>query len=258
MIFTCNMNHEGEYDLEYSDIGLYQEESTAMDPVITDNAVSDGMNFNNAKSGIITVDHDPGELKLNAQQNDVTLSHHENEGEKKEERKNFALDVTKRGKIVTQNMVMFNRLELGEQNANQMNKKHTVVSLKSDSGEKIDDEYVVLTHENSAVILSVTYELVITDEERQAFMKEFSDRKRNDIGSDRTDDIKGEDEENFFVERVVKMRVNKKGKEEFLVKWVGYPLSEATWEPFENLSGEEACEYLVMLNSYNQTPCRHQ
>ena len=96
MIFTCNLNHEGEYDFEYSDIGFYQEESTPLDPVITDNAVSDGMNFNNAKSGIITADRDLGELKLNAQQNDVTLSHHENEEEKNEERKNFALDVTKR------------------------------------------------------------------------------------------------------------------------------------------------------------------
>ena len=66
--------------------------------------------------------------------------------------------MTKRGKDVTQIMVMFNRFELGEQNANQMNKKHTVVSLKSDSGEKMDDEYVVLTHENSTVILYVTYE----------------------------------------------------------------------------------------------------
>ena len=82
-----------------------------MDPVITDSEVSDGMNFNNAKSGIITADHDLGELKLNAHQNDVTLSHHENEGEEKEERKYFALDVTKQGKIVTQNIVMFNRLE---------------------------------------------------------------------------------------------------------------------------------------------------
>ena len=34
---------------------------------------------------------------------------------------------------------MFNRWELDEQNANQMNKKDEVVSLKSDSGEKIDD-----------------------------------------------------------------------------------------------------------------------
>ena len=72
--------------------------------------------------------------------------------------KELCIRCDKWGKIVTQNMVMFNRLELGEQNANQMNKKHTVVSLKSDSGEKMDDEYVVLTHDNSSVILSVTSE----------------------------------------------------------------------------------------------------
>jgi hypothetical protein len=89
------------------------------------------------KSGIITADHDTGELKLNAYQNGFDLSHHENEGErnnfsfdeKKEERKNFILDDTKWGKIVQQNMVVLNRLELGEQNANQMTKKDTAVSL---------------------------------------------------------------------------------------------------------------------------------
>jgi hypothetical protein len=95
--------------------------------------------------------------------------------------------------------------------------------------------------------------IVITDEERQAFMTEFSDRKGNDGGSDGTDDIKREDEEKFYVEKVIKMRVNKKGKEEFLVKWVDYPMNEATWEPFENLSGEEACEYPFILYSLNQT-----
>ena len=40
---TGNMNHRGEYDFEHLDIGLYQEESTPIDPVIMDNAVSDGM-----------------------------------------------------------------------------------------------------------------------------------------------------------------------------------------------------------------------
>jgi hypothetical protein len=82
MIFTCNIN-KGEYDFEYSDIGFYQEESSPLDPVITDNAVSDGMNFNNAKSGTIYADHDIGKLKLNAHQNDVDLSDHENEEKKK-------------------------------------------------------------------------------------------------------------------------------------------------------------------------------
>ncbi len=47
--------------------------------------------------------------------------------------------------------------------------------------------------------------------------------------------------------KVIKMSVNKEGREEFLVKWVGYPLSEAAWEPFENLSGEEAREYQVIF-----------
>jgi len=65
-----------------------------LNPVITANAASDGMNFNNAKSGIITADHDLGELELNACQNGVDLFDHGNEVE----RKNFSLDEKKRGK----------------------------------------------------------------------------------------------------------------------------------------------------------------
>ena len=78
-------------------------------------------------------------------------------------------------------------------------------------------------------------------------MEGFPDRKRNDLVSGRTDGINGEDEEKFFVEKVIKMHVNKKGEEEFVVKWVGYPLSQASWEPFDNHSGEEPCEYLVIF-----------
>jgi len=60
MIFTYNINHKGEYDLEHLDIGFYQEESPPMNLVITANEVSDGMKFNNVKSDIITADHDIG------------------------------------------------------------------------------------------------------------------------------------------------------------------------------------------------------
>jgi hypothetical protein len=84
---------------------------------------------------------------------------------------------------------------------------------------------------------------VITDEERKAFMEGFHDKKRNDQVSGTTDDMNGEDEEKFFVEKVIKMHVNRKGEEEFLVKWLGYPLSKATWEPLDHLSGVEACKY---------------
>ena len=53
-----------------------------MNTVIAANEVSDGMNFNNMKSGIITVNNDIEEIKLNANLNGVDLSHQENEGER--------------------------------------------------------------------------------------------------------------------------------------------------------------------------------
>ena len=67
-----------------------------MNTVIAANEVSDGMNFNNMKSGIISVNNDIEEIKLNANLNGVDLSHQENGGdrnnflfnEKKEERNN--------------------------------------------------------------------------------------------------------------------------------------------------------------------------
>ena len=108
MIFTCNLNHKDEYDFEYSDIDFYPEESTPLDPVITDNVVSDGINFNNVKSGNITANHDLGKLKLNAYQNGVDLPLQENGGErnnfsfdeKREERRNFMLDEKKLDKVI--------------------------------------------------------------------------------------------------------------------------------------------------------------
>ena len=38
----------------------------------------------------------------------------------------------------------------------------------------------------------------------------------------------------FAAERILKKR-KRKGKVQYLVKWVGYPESESTWEPIENI-----------------------
>lgn len=84
---------------------------------------------------------------------------------------------------------------------------------------------------------------MITDEERRAFLNPIPDMTKSDVLAPKKNiNISEEEQEEFFVEKVIKMRVSKKGKEEYLVKWAGYPLSEATWEPFENLSGEDACK----------------
>jgi len=95
----------------------------------------------------------------------------------------------------------------------------------------------------SYLSFGINFLKVIKDEERKAFMNNVPDMvKSGDLASQTNNNIDEEEQEKFFVEKVIKMRVSKKGKEEFLVKWAGYPLSQATWEPFENLSGEEACK----------------
>ena len=38
----------------------------------------------------------------------------------------------------------------------------------------------------------------------------------------------------FIVEAIIGRRI-KKGKKEYLIKWKGYPESQATWEPERNL-----------------------
>jgi hypothetical protein len=58
--------------------------------------------------------------------------------------------------------------------------------------------------------------IVVTDEERKPIMKGFPDRKRNDLVSDRTNGIKGEDEGKFFVEKVIKCVSTKRGRKSFL------------------------------------------
>ncbi len=53
----------------------------------------------------------------------------------------------------------------------------------------------------------------ITDDERKAFMMRML--------PEQPADIKEEDRGEFYVEKFIKMHVNKEGREEFLVKWVG-------------------------------------
>ena len=42
------------------------------------------------------------------------------------------------------------------------------------------------------------------------------------------------DEQEYLVEKIIGKRIEN-GKEKFRVKWLGFPLSQCTWEPIENL-----------------------
>jgi hypothetical protein len=58
------------------------------------------------------------------------------------------------------------------------------------------------------------------------------------------DEIEGE--KFWVVEGIAKSRLNKRAKRvEYLVFWKGYAPEEATWEPWENLKGDDAVEALV-------------
>jgi hypothetical protein len=52
--------------------------------------------------------------------------------------------------------------------------------------------------------------------------------------------------EHYRESRIPGRRLNEREKRmEYRVFWKGYPLEEATWEPWENLEGDEAVEALV-------------
>jgi len=76
--------------------------------------------------------------------------------------------------------------------------------------------------------------------------------KESDADSDSDSNL---DEEEFIVEKILKMRTTKKGKVQYLLKWKGFPDSENTWEPAENLECPDLiAAYMAEQKEKQQTP----
>ena len=51
----------------------------------------------------------------------------------------------------------------------------------------------------------------------------------------------------FGAERILKLR-KRKGKNRYLVKWLGYPTSQSTWEPEENILDKRLIEHFEKIS----------
>ena len=60
-------------------------------------------------------------------------------------------------------------------------------------------------------------------------------------GKEKWSDSEELDPQEFVVEKVKRKRVDKDGRESYLIKWEGYSDSENTWEPREYLN----CDRLI-------------
>ncbi|KAF4674180.1 hypothetical protein FOL47_009586 [Perkinsus chesapeaki] len=84
---------------------------------------------------------------------------------------------------------------------------------------------------------------------RKASTKEVDDAIQHaeptpSVSDDSVDEDSGSEEEVFNVEKLLQWKLDKHGHRKFLVKWEGYPLAEATWEPESNFNESPEIEEL--------------
>ena len=74
----------------------------------------------------------------------------------------------------------------------------------------------------SYLSFGINFLKVITDEERKAFINNVPDMvKSGDLASQTNNNIDEEEQEKFFVEKVIKMRVSKRDRKNFLSNGLG-------------------------------------
>ena len=73
------------------------------------------------------------------------------------------------------------------------------------------------------------------------------------VNQENEENIEVHNEDEFEVERIINKRI-RKGQVEYLIKWLGYDISETTWEPTKNLFCPDKIQEFEASNS--ETPGR--
>lgn len=87
------------------------------------------------------------------------------------------------------------------------------------------------THKNNFTILNYVLSFNIAIIRFQMVLNRSTEK---DVKKEDKDGSSSSEEEAYSVEKVIKKRIVK-GKVEYFLKWKGYPESENTWEPMDNL-----------------------
>ncbi|XP_046995278.1 heterochromatin protein 1-like isoform X1 [Schistocerca americana] len=113
-------------------------------------------------------------------------------------------------------------------------KSSKVAKVPKNDDETADDENEEEESEEKAV-----EEPTVKEENVKTGRTKAKGKKEGTVSSEETENGVNPDETSYEVEKIMEVHHKRNGKKEYLIHWRGYPHSQDTWEPEENLDCEE-------------------
>ncbi|XP_049861332.1 uncharacterized protein LOC126355163 isoform X5 [Schistocerca gregaria] len=113
-------------------------------------------------------------------------------------------------------------------------KSSKVAKVPKNDDETANDENEEEESEEKAV-----EEPTVKEENVKTGRTKAKGKKEGTVSSEETENGVNPDETSYEVEKIMEVHHKRNGKKEYLIHWRGYPHSQDTWEPEENLDCEE-------------------